>query len=69
MADLPKSFGYRASYHIVVLTPSQEMVWALPLSLAATDGIDIIFLFLQVLRCFNSLGLPSLELWIHSKMT
>ena len=30
-------------------------VWALPLSLATTQGIDCFFLFLQVLRCFSSL--------------
>ena len=35
-----------------------RMVWAIPLSLAATDGITVCFLFLEVLRCFNSLGLP-----------
>ena len=34
------------------------MVWALPVSLAATQGIVIYFLFLQVLRCFSSLRLP-----------
>jgi hypothetical protein len=34
------------------------MVWALPLSIATTKGITICFLFLQVLRCFSSLGLP-----------
>ena len=33
------------------------MVWALPLSIATTQGITICFLFLQVLRCFSSLGL------------
>jgi hypothetical protein len=31
-------------------------VWALPLSLAATDGIDLLFLFLRLLRCFTSPG-------------
>ena len=34
------------------------MVWANPRSLAATNGIIIYFLFLQVLRCFNSLRSP-----------
>ena len=34
-----------------------ETVWALPFSLATTQGIIIYFLFLQVLRCFSSLGL------------
>ena len=34
------------------------MVWALPFSLAATKGIKIISLFLRLLRCFTSAGLP-----------
>ena len=34
------------------------MVWAFPLSLATTYGITICFLFLWVLRCFSSPGLP-----------
>src|SRR5690606_38889286 len=32
------------------------VVWAIPRSLAATSRIANCFLFLQVLRCFNSLG-------------
>ncbi len=39
------------AYHV-------RAVWAVPLSLAATDGIAICFLFLGVLRCFNSPGSP-----------
>ena len=31
-----------------------QPVWALPLSLATTQGIDNFFLFLGVLRCFSS---------------
>lgn len=31
-------------------------VWAGPRSLAATDGVAHCFSFLQILRCFNSLG-------------
>ena len=34
------------------------MVWALSLSLATTQEIDLFFLFLQVLRCFSSLRWP-----------
>ena len=37
------------AYHVLA-------VWADPRSLAATDGVAFCFLFLQVLRCFNSLG-------------
>ena len=33
-------------------------VWAVPRSLATTDGIADCFLFLRVLRCFTSPGLP-----------
>ena len=36
-----------------------SMVWANPRSLATTWGIIIYFLFLQVLRCFSSLRLPT----------
>jgi hypothetical protein len=41
-----------------VLQPQEAslLVWADPVSLAATQGIAICFLFLQVLRCFSSLG-------------
>ena len=35
-----------------------SLVWALPRSLATTGGIIVYFLFLKVLRCFSSLGLP-----------
>ena len=34
------------------------LVWALPISLATTFGIDIFFLFLWVMRCFSSPGSP-----------
>ncbi|ATX83368.1 hypothetical protein CU084_02410 [Bacillus velezensis] len=44
------------------------MVWADPVSLAATQGIAFCFLFLRVLRCFSSPGLPShilcIQIWI-----
>ena len=33
-------------------------VWAVPLSLATTNGIADCFLFLRVLRCFTSPGSP-----------
>jgi hypothetical protein len=49
--------------HIVVLQPPPRVatrwVWALPRSLATTGGIIVYFLFLEVLRCFSSLRLPS----------
>ncbi len=37
-------------------------VWAGPRSLATTSGVAFCFTFLQVLRCFNSLG------WLHPPM-
>ena len=37
-------------------------VWAIPRSLATTEGISFEFLFLQVLRCFSSLGLPHIPI-------
>ena len=39
------------AYHVL-------MVWAGPRSLAATNGVEIFCPFLEVLRCFNSLGWP-----------
>ena len=45
--------------YVFVLLPQTVLlllVWAVPFSLAATCGIIIYFLFLQVLRCFTSLG-------------
>ena len=37
------------TYHV-------RKVWAVPRSLATTSGIAFCFLFLEVLRCFSSLG-------------
>ena len=44
-----------AAYHV-------HMVWAFPVSLAATNGVEIFFSFLEVLRCFSSLG------WLRTPM-
>ena len=38
------------------------VVWALPISLATTFGIVFYFLFLRVIRCFSSLGSPSITI-------
>ena len=52
--------GMRVANKLVSHTPSVRPVWAVPVSLAATKGISRhtshCFLFLQVLRCFTSLG-------------
>ena len=37
--------------------PASGTVWALPVSLATTHGIDYFFIFLRLLRCFTSPGL------------
>ncbi len=49
-----RPWSYNPSAAVTVL------VWALPRSLATTWGIIGYFLFLQVLRCFSSLRLPTL---------
>ena len=41
-------------------------VWAIPFSLATTQGITICFLFLPVLRCFSSRGWLSFEYYTFS---
>jgi hypothetical protein len=47
------SLRVRGSYNPAATRTS---VWALPGSLAATSGISVDFSFLEVLRCFSSLG-------------
>ena len=43
---------------------ARALVWALPVSLAATSGITCCFLFLRLLRCFSSPGsLPYVMDW------
>ena len=44
-------------------------VWPLPVSLAATSGISFWFLFLRLLRCFSSAGLPPHSYLIHYAVT
>ena len=62
MDELSRSFRSHSMYYNVVLQPRRCVattpVWALPRSLATTQGIIVYFLFLEVLRCFSSLGLP-----------
>ena len=41
--------------------PRRASVWARPLSLAVTNGVSLRFLFLPVLRCFNSRRSPLRE--------
>jgi hypothetical protein len=57
---LCSSFGLS---HRGPATPEKQvsLVWALPLSLATTDGIIAHFLFLGLLRCFTSPRLALLD--------
>ena len=60
MAVLSSTFSSQSKSDHAVLLPRHGIatmaVWALPRSLATTEGIIIYFLFLEVLRCFSSLG-------------
>lgn len=42
------------------------LVWALPLSLAATEGVTILFSFLPGNKMFQFPGLPRSALWIQA---
>ena len=59
----PEVFSYLPRYMLCVQTPCRSMVWALPISLAATIGIIIYFLFLRVLRCFSSPRSPHIAMY------
>ena len=63
-------FAYYSPFSLHVRRPTtpkvtRRLVWAVPVSLAATQGIAFCFLFLGVLRCFSSPGLPLTTLWIQ----
>ena len=62
LAGLSRTFRSRFKCRSVVLLPrscvATAAVWAVPRSLATTGGITVCFLFLEVLRCFSSLGSP-----------
>ena len=62
VVELSRTFLSQSGYHAVVLLPrmcvATHTVWALPRSLATTQGIIVYFLFLRVLRCFSSPGSP-----------
>ena len=61
LADLPKSFSFvfvKISQSYNPRLAVTNLVWAVPRSLATTNGITNCFLFLRVLRCFSSPGLP-----------
>ncbi len=60
MIDLSRSFYYKISFHIIVLQPHQGRNFdGLGFSAFARHYLrnHFCFLFLQVLRCFSSLGL------------
>ncbi len=57
LTGLSRPFGYLLLCLMQSFYPDSaetESVWALPLSLATTDGIIVYFLFLWVMRCFSS---------------
>ena len=56
--SFPALFDYPLIHPLPCPQPHTSMVWALSLSLAATQEIEFFFLFLGVLRCFSSPGLP-----------
>ena len=68
MVCFPKHFYQTYRQYIVVLTPVVLLppVWALPISLATTLGIEFFFLFLQVLRCFSSLRYLLMYYFTHT---
>ena len=45
------------------------MVWAIPLSLAATKGVTVLFFFLPGTKMFQFPGLPRSTLWIQAGVT
>jgi hypothetical protein len=53
-----KGVGLTVDFDIGVLQPhsASAVVWAGPCSLAATNGVDVLFPFLRLLRCFSSPG-------------
>ena len=57
--SLTRSFERSYNPGMAVTTP----VWALSLSIATTQDIDIFFLLLRVLRCFSSPGSPHPRGW------
>ena len=63
-SDFPDGSPIETSSRVIPTGPRNPRwtcvhpVWANPLSLATTNGITACFLFLRVLRCFTSPGLP-----------
>ena len=70
LAGLPSPFAYNASllFPDSPTTPILKSVWALPFARRYL-GNHSYFLFLQVLRCFSSLSLASLQLSVHCRIS
>ena len=68
MVELSRTFHSRFGYHSVVLLPRRRIatttVWALPRSLATTEGIDFSFSSWRYLDV-SVLSVPYITLWIH----
>ncbi len=62
-SPLPRAFFSCCEYDLGLLQPQHAsmLVWAHPSSLAATGGVDVLFPFLRLLRCFSSPGSHSVE--------
>ena len=61
----PKPFGYLLTIHYAVHNPRYKyLVWALPISLAATLEIDVSFSSSPYLDV-SVQAVPSMQLWIH----
>ena len=69
-AGLPIPFAYNdfLLFADSPTTPILRSVWALPLRSPLLRESFVYFLFLQVLRCFSSLSLASLKLFIHFRI-
>ena len=73
---ISKHFRLRGYHLVLLLFPEYSsnvyislwLGWALSCSLAATGDIECFFLFLGVIRCFSSPGIPSSYYFIHMKI-
>ena len=53
------------AYQLIYIAIETCKVWALPVSLATTPRIVIYFLFLNLLRCFSSVGSRQISYFIQ----
>ena len=65
----PFASGLAARYRRSYNPPADAGVWTVPLSLAATHGIDYFFLFLRLLRCFTWPGMARFRVCTDAGVT